>query len=205
MEGIRKAARAYFDNQSDRKKKNARKAFKAMDKDGDGQISLPEYEEYLKKKKAKDFVHTSIFRALDKNANESLDFGEAIVLFYLMQSGRALICKSCNIFLAGAYFSCSQCFFNDSVSTYEICCACYGGDNFTHHDDAVFCDHYTLLRQSRSAVQAAPPMRKRDKALQILKKGLLAASVSTISTSVLECISNGDDDDDSSKFSCSIM
>jgi len=156
MEGIRKAAEAYFENQSDRKKKKARKTFNAMDKNGDGKISLREYTDHLTRKKATNFTHQNIFGALDKDGNGNLDFEEAIVLFYLMQSGRALICKSCKTFLAGAYFSCSQCFFNDSVSTYEICCDCYGGKKFRHNDGHIFCDHYTLLRQSRSAIQAAP-------------------------------------------------
>jgi hypothetical protein len=156
MEEIRRAAVAYYENQPAKNKKLARKAFKAMDKSRDGKISLSEYVDYLKKKKASDFTHQSIFSLLDKDGNGSLDFEEAIVLYYIMQSGRALICKSCNTFLAGAYFSCSQCFFNDSVSTYEICCECYGGKNFKHHDCAIFCDNYTLLRQSRSAIQAAP-------------------------------------------------
>ncbi|KAG6737474.1 hypothetical protein POTOM_058998 [Populus tomentosa] len=160
MEGIRRAAGAYYDHLPDGKKKNAAKAFNAMDKNGDGKISLLEYVDYLKKKKATGFAQQSIFRALDKDDNGSLDFEEAIVLFYLMNSGRDLICKGCEKFLAGAYFSCSQCFFNASVSTYEICCACYGGKKFAHNDGHIFCDNYTLLRQSRSAIQAAPRPRR---------------------------------------------
>jgi hypothetical protein len=160
MEGIRRAARAYYDHLPDGERKNATQDFNDMDKNRDGKISLLEYVDYLKKKKATSFVQQSIFRALDKDDNGTLDFEEAIVLFYLMKSGRAIICKGCEKFLAGAYFSCSQCFFNVSVSTYEICCACYRGNNFTHHGDAIFCDNYTLLRQSRSAIQAAPRLTR---------------------------------------------
>jgi hypothetical protein len=156
MEQTRRAAVAYYEHLPAKTKKLARKTFNAMDKNGDGKISLREYTDHLTRKKATNFTHQNIFGALDKDGNGNLDFEEAIVLFYLMQSGRALICKSCKTFLAGAYFSCSQCFFNDSVSTYEICCECYGGKNFKHHDCAIFCDNYTLLRQSRSAIQAAP-------------------------------------------------
>ncbi|XP_073262673.1 uncharacterized protein [Populus alba] len=158
MEQIRRAAGASYEHLSENNKKLARKTFKAMDKNGDGQISLLEYVDYLKKNKATDFIHQSILRALDKDDNGSLDFGEAIVLFYLMQSGRALFCKSCNTFLAEAYFNCSQCFFNDDSagSTNEICCSCYGGKNFTHHGDAIFCNNYTLPRQSRIVIQEAP-------------------------------------------------
>ncbi|KAB5512096.1 hypothetical protein DKX38_029124 [Salix brachista] len=47
-----------------------------------------------------------------------------------------------------------------SVSTYEICCDCYGGKKFTHHGDATFCDNYTLLRQSRSLALEAPAEKR---------------------------------------------
>ena len=157
MEEIRRAAGACYEHLPAKDKKVARKNFNAMDKNRDGQISLREYMKYAKKKKATYFTHEGIFRALDKDENGSLDFEEAIVLHYIMQSGRAIICMSCKTFMAGAYFSCSQCFFKDaSVSTYEICCDCYGGKKFTHHGGATFCDNYTLLRQSRSAIQEAP-------------------------------------------------
>ncbi|KAJ6854795.1 hypothetical protein NC651_039680 [Populus alba x Populus x berolinensis] len=177
MEQIRRAAVAYYEHLPARNKKLARKTFKAMDKNGDGKISLLEYVNYLKKNKATDFIHPSIFTALDKDGNGSLDFKEAIVLYYIMKSGRAIICKGCDSFLAGAYFSCSQCFFNDdSDSTYEICCACYGGKNYTHHGDAIFCDNYTLLRQSRSVIQEAP-IKNRRKVLKSHKKTLLVAEI----------------------------
>ena len=150
MEEIRRAAVAYYENQPAKNKKLARKAFKAMDKSRDGKISLSEYVDYLKKKKASDFTHQSIFSLLDKDGNGSLDFKETIVLYYIMQSGRALFCQSCNTFLADVYFSCSECFFNDSVSTNEICCDCYGGKKFRHNDGHIFCDNYTLISRSRS-------------------------------------------------------
>ncbi|KAJ6422680.1 hypothetical protein OIU84_027613 [Salix udensis] len=157
MEEIRRAAGAIYQHLPEKDKNLASKTFKAMDKNKDGQISLREYMKYVKKKKPTDFTHESIFSALDKDGNGGLDFEEAIVLHYIMQSGRAIICMSCKTFMAGAYFCCSQCFFTDaSVSTYEICCDCYGGKRFTHHGGATFCDNYTLLRQSRSAIQEAP-------------------------------------------------
>ncbi|KAJ6422683.1 hypothetical protein OIU84_027616 [Salix udensis] len=157
MEEIRRAAGASYEHLREKDKKTAIKNFKAMDKNGDGQISLREYVKYVKEKKATDFTDQSIFRALDKDDNGSLDFEEAIVLYYVMQSGRAIICKSCKTFMPGAYFSCCECFFRvDVKSTYEICCDCYGGKKFKHHDGATFCDNFTLLRQSRSAIQEAP-------------------------------------------------
>ncbi|KAF9661130.1 hypothetical protein SADUNF_Sadunf19G0035800 [Salix dunnii] len=167
---LRRAAGAFYEQLPEKEKKAARKAFKAMDKNRDGQISLREYMKYLKKKKVTDLTHQSIFRALDKDDNGSLDFEEAFLLFYIMQSGRGVFCKSCTTFMPGAYFSCSECFFRvDSESTYEICCDCYGGKRYTHHGGATFCDNYTLLRQSRSAMQEAP-VTKRNKVLQNIEK-----------------------------------
>lgn len=180
MEGIRRAARAYYDHLPDGERKNATKDFNDMDKNRDGKISLLEYVDYLKKKKATSFVQQSIFRALDKDDNGTLDFEEAIVLFYLMKSGRAIICKGCEKFLAGAYFSCSQCFFNVSVSTYEICCACYRGNNFTHHGDAIFCDNYTLLSQSRSLALKAPVQNRRN----VLEKIVMIVEVTSVAVAL---------------------
>jgi len=157
MEVIRRAAEAYYENLSDEKKRNARFSFNEMDKNSEGWINLDEYVEYLKQDNNTVLTHPSLFTALDKDGNGSLDFKETIVLYYIMQSGRALFCQSCNTFLADVYFSCSQCFFNDdSASTYEICCDCYGGKRFTHHDDAIFWDNYSLLSQSRSLTLKAP-------------------------------------------------
>ncbi|KAH8480925.1 hypothetical protein Peur_062283 [Populus x canadensis] len=199
MEEIRRAAVACYEHLPGKNKKLVRTTFKSMDKNGDGKISLLEYVDYLKKKKATDFIHPSIFTAVDKDGNGSLDFEEAIVLFYIMNSGRAIICRSCKTFLAGAYFSCSQCFFNDSVSPYEICCACYGGNNFTHHGDAIFCDNYTLLRLSRSVIQEAP-IKKRRKVVKSHKKRLLVAEITVGLAGITVGVA-----DLASKSYCSIM
>ena len=156
MEEIRRVARAYYENLSDEEKRNATSSFDEMDKDGDDKINRNEYVEYLNK--GDNTVLPSLFTALDKDGNGSLDFNETIVLYYLIQSGRAIICQSCKKFLAGAYFTCSECFFNndDSVSTFDVCYDCYGGKKFRHDVGHTFCDNYTLLRQSRSPIQEAP-------------------------------------------------
>ncbi|KAG5224162.1 calcium-dependent protein [Salix suchowensis] len=196
MEEIRRAAGASYEHLREKDKKLARKNFKAMDKNRDGQISLREYMAYLKKKRATDLSPQSIFSALDKDNNGSLDFEEAFLLFYIMESGRALFCKSCKTFMPGAYFSCCQCFFKvDVKSTYEICCDCYGGKKFSHHDGATFCDNYTLLRQSRSAIQEAPS-KKRSKVLKFLKMGVQIVGITTGIVSIT---------DTSSTSNCSIM
>ncbi|PNS90114.1 hypothetical protein POPTR_019G028800v4 [Populus trichocarpa] len=195
MEEIRRAAGAYYENLPDEEKRNARFSFNEMDKNKDGKINLDEYVEYLKKDN--NTVLPSLFTALDKDGNGTLDFDEAIVLYYTMQSGRAIICQSCKTFLAGAYFTCSQCFFNDddSVSTFDVCCDCYGGKKFRHNDGHIFCDNYTLLRQSRSPIQAAP-IKKRTKVLNILKRGMQVAGItsSDLQPSNIGGIITGDDE-----------
>ncbi|KAH8480915.1 hypothetical protein H0E87_030975 [Populus deltoides] len=181
MEEVRRAAVAYYENLSEEKKRNARFSFNEMDKNGDGRINLHEYLEYLKKDNNTVLTHPSLFTALDKDGNGSLDFEETIVLYYIMQSGRALICQSCNTFLADVYFSCSQCFFkDDSDSTYEICCDCYGGKRFTHHADAIFCDNYTLLSQSRSLALKAPVQNRRN----VLEKIVMIVEVTSVAVAL---------------------
>ncbi|KAG6751368.1 hypothetical protein POTOM_045902 [Populus tomentosa] len=199
MKEIRRTAKAYYENLSDEKKGDVDRFFKKMDRNGDGQINLAEFVGYLWNDNNTVLTDPSLFKALDTDGNGNLDRKEAIVLYYIKKSGRALSCKSCDKFLAGAYFSCSQCFFKDSSSIYGICCDCYGKKKFTdHHSDAIFLDNYTLLLQSRSVVHAAPK-KKREMALQILKQGLQLASF----TGALECFFNGGAGDDDSN--CSIM
>ncbi|KAG6738398.1 hypothetical protein POTOM_058014 [Populus tomentosa] len=201
MDEIRRAAAAYFENLSDEDKRNAKSYFNEMDKDGDQKINRDEYVEHLNK--GDNTVLPSLFTALDKDGNGSLNFEETIVLYYLIQSGRAIICQSCKKFLAGAYFTCSECFFNndDSVSTFDVCYDCYCGKKFRHDVGHTFCDNYTLLRQSRSPIQAAP-ISKRTMVLNYLKKGMQAAG---ITSSDIGGIVTGEDGVDSSKSICSIM
>ncbi|KAJ6951672.1 hypothetical protein NC653_040964 [Populus alba x Populus x berolinensis] len=215
MDEIRRAAAAYYKHLPENKKEEAKEIFNAMDKDRDERINRDEYLEYLKKDNntvpqslftqeylKKDKVLQSLFTELDKDGKGLLDFNEAIFLYYITQSGSAIICQSCDSFLAGAYFSCSQCFFNDQVSTYDLCCDCYGDKKFVHNDIGhIFCDNYTLLRRSRSAIQGAP-IKKRTMVLNYLKKGMQAAG---ITSSDIGGIVTGEDGVDSSKSICSIM
>ncbi|KAJ6422692.1 hypothetical protein OIU84_027625 [Salix udensis] len=163
-EEIRRVAAAYYKHLPENDKKELKNRFKAMDKNGDKQISLREFM----KGKDKGSHHEIIFTALDKDDNGSLDFEEAKVLFYIMESGRAIICMSCEKFMAGAYFSCSQCFIDRAKSNFDICCDCYGGKKFKHHRGATFCDNYTLLSQSRSSALAAPA-EERSSALRAIE------------------------------------
>ncbi|KAJ6858310.1 hypothetical protein NC652_040778 [Populus alba x Populus x berolinensis] len=64
-----------------------------MDKNGDGKINQDEYVEYLKKDNNTVLTHPSF--SAGQGRQWSLDFKETIVLYYIMQSGRALFCQSC--------------------------------------------------------------------------------------------------------------
>lgn len=200
MEEIRRLAEAYYENLSDEKKRDAESFFSRMDTNGDRLINRAEFVGYLWNDNNTVLTDPSLFTALDTDGNGSLDFKEAIVFYYIKKSGRALSCKSCDAFLAGAYFSCSQCFFKDSSSIYGICCDCYGKKQFTdHHSDAIFLDNYTLLLQSRSVVQKVPK-KKREKVLNALTQGLHLATNFTNAVDLFSHCFGGDADSD-----CSIM
>ncbi|KAG6735995.1 hypothetical protein POTOM_061318 [Populus tomentosa] len=164
MEGIRQAAVAYYEHLPEEKKKSAEDTFKAMDKNGDGTISLREYVDYLRNSNNAVFTdHPNIFGALDTDNNGNLDFEETKVLYYILFSGRALICQFCKTFLADVYFSCFQCFcLHESHSTYDLCCDCYGGKKFRHNDGHIFWDNYTLLSKTRSLALEAPEQKRRE-------------------------------------------
>ncbi|KAG6735677.1 hypothetical protein POTOM_061676 [Populus tomentosa] len=78
MEEIRRTAEAYYENLPEEKKQHARFTFNEMDKNGDGQIDLDEYVEYLKEDNNTVLTHPSLFTALDRDGDGILDFGEAI-------------------------------------------------------------------------------------------------------------------------------
>ncbi|KAI4353681.1 hypothetical protein L6164_002612 [Bauhinia variegata] len=153
MEQIRQAAFAYFNNLSEKEKKIAHKFFKKIDADKDGNISLDEYLKYLKKKGFPEISNPKIFQELDKDNNGSLDFEEAITLFYVCASGRPLFCKACQDFLKGFYFTCSKCF--DSTSqTYDLCITCFQEKKY-EHKHAVFYDNHALLASKKTSTKGA--------------------------------------------------
>ncbi|XP_024447079.1 uncharacterized protein LOC18110626 isoform X2 [Populus trichocarpa] len=186
MEGIRQAAVAYYEHLPEEKKKSAEDTFKAMDKNGDGKISLREYLGYLASSNNAVFTHPNIFSALDKDNNGNLDFEETKVLYYILFSGRALLCKCCGTFLADVYFSCFQCFcLDESASTYDLCCDCFGGKKFRHLDGHIFWDNYTLLSKSRSLALKAPEQRREvlEKIKTIVEVTGLVVGVAAIASS----------------------
>ncbi|KAL9381932.1 hypothetical protein Peur_024967 [Populus x canadensis] len=172
MEGIREAAVAYFEHLPEEKKNDARTIFDRMDKNSDGKIDKDEYEEYLKKENNTVLTHRSLFTELDKDGDGRLNFEETKVLYYILQSGRALFCNCCDKFLADVYFSCFQCFCRDhesASSTYDLCCDCYGGKKYKHLHGHIFWDNFTLLSKSRSLAVRAPE-QKRTEVLENIEK-----------------------------------
>ncbi|WCJ24133.1 hypothetical protein M5689_006115 [Euphorbia peplus] len=148
MEEISKTAQAYYANLSENKKQLASQVFKSIDANGDGKISFKEYG----KKKFKSISSVQFFQKLDKDGNGMLGFDEFIILQYLYVTERVYSCDGCKVFLEGAYFTCVQCFNNDSNNTYDLCCDCYS--NRIHHQHSVFLDNYTLLHALRHTNQS---------------------------------------------------
>ncbi|XP_054795715.1 uncharacterized protein LOC129301168 [Prosopis cineraria] len=118
--------------------------FEAMDRDGDGNVSLQEF-------KALSDQHTlRFFTLLDQNKDGFLQFDELLTLSYIEASGRPF-CAACKDFIPGLFFTCTHCRLtihnkndDDAPTSYDLCITCYHARKFQHpHDD--FDDNYTLL------------------------------------------------------------
>ncbi|XP_065862955.1 uncharacterized protein [Euphorbia lathyris] len=147
MEEITNIAKAYYANFSDKQKQSVTDLFKRIDTDGDGKISLEEYEQFVKNK-FKSISSAQFFKKLDKDENGTLDFEEFITLQYLYTTERVYSCDGCKVFLDGTYFTCVKCFNNVSGNTYDLCCDCYGSR--IHHQHSVFLDNYTMLQTRKN-------------------------------------------------------
>ncbi|KAI9078828.1 hypothetical protein K1719_039286 [Acacia pycnantha] len=150
MELIRKVARAKYANLRDEEKREMERKFKAMDKDGDGKISLHEFTSHS------DQYTKSFFSLLDQNKDGFLQFDEVLTLSYITSSGRPF-CAVCKDFIPALFFTCTQCRFihNSPPLTYDLCINCYQGGKF-QHQHTEFEDNYTLLLDLSSPQQAKP-------------------------------------------------
>ncbi|OMO95399.1 Calcium-binding EF-hand [Corchorus olitorius] len=148
MEEMRETVQAYFAKLPESQKHEATKFFNSLDNDGDGKITVEEFMGWVKQRGFKSINrYETIFKELDKHENGTLDFDEVLMLFYLYKSGRFVFCDGCGAFIKGVYFTCLKCFnAGKSAEGCDLCCSCYGGNNFNHRaDHATFVDSHALL------------------------------------------------------------
>ncbi|KAM1172229.1 hypothetical protein ACFX2I_022352 [Malus domestica] len=125
MEEIRAIALAYYHN--NKEKHDVYAAFKQIDTNGDGTLTIDEYEEFFG-------IHVR------------LSFQE-LGLYYFSNFGM-LLCdgKGCKVkFLKGVYFTCLECFHLNKTTTFDLCTSCYRYRNFVHEHNT-FLDSHLLLR-----------------------------------------------------------
>ncbi|PIA49598.1 hypothetical protein AQUCO_01300408v1 [Aquilegia coerulea] len=143
MDEIREVALAYYANSSDDTKEVAKNFFNSMDIDGDGKISMNEFEEYVKKKWRR--FKPELFAELDKDGDGFLDFEEVIVFYYMAKMRNSFCDGCCGEYLKNLYFTCVHCFQKKSSNqTYDLCLTCYQTKQFTH-EHKVFLDNYAML------------------------------------------------------------
>nr|XP_011463555.1 PREDICTED: uncharacterized protein LOC105351293 [Fragaria vesca subsp. vesca] len=144
MKEIRDAALAYYYNLSKEQQHEVYTFFQAMDKDGDGAITIEEFEQILTLF-SRDYVNR-LFRAIDKNGDGVLDFEEAITFYYVLCTYRMVNCDGCkDSLLTGLYFTCVDCFDHNQTTTFDLCISCYRTRNYVH-EHCNFVDNYALLR-----------------------------------------------------------
>ncbi|CAN6586856.1 unnamed protein product [Malus baccata var. baccata] len=85
MQQIRETALACYDGFSEDRKDKAYAIFETMDSDGDGTVSLYEYEEFFGSS------DRTSFQQLDANGDGKLDFEEFITLFYIILTSKGSI------------------------------------------------------------------------------------------------------------------
>ncbi|KAL6185193.1 hypothetical protein ACLB2K_041327 [Fragaria x ananassa] len=115
-----------------------------MDKDGDGSITIKEFEEILTISSRHNA--NRLFRAMDKNGDGVLDFEEAITFYYVLCNYRMVGRDGCkDSLLTGLYFTCVDCFDHNQTTTFDLCISCYRTRNYVHQH-CNFLDNYALLR-----------------------------------------------------------
>ncbi|KAG6726917.1 hypothetical protein I3842_02G104300 [Carya illinoinensis] len=156
---LRMAAFAYYHNASQDLQKRARAFFDAMDINRDGRVSLNEFITFFREH-GYDRIDGGRFREFDRDGDGSLDFYEALTLYYTIKT-RSAWCRVCGTWLTRLYFTCVTCF-DSGGDTYDLCPACYAkhANNRPHHGPNghpnIFLDSYVLLRARRGQMPAAP-------------------------------------------------
>ncbi|XP_061995248.1 uncharacterized protein LOC133713148 [Rosa rugosa] len=141
---IRDAALAYYHNLSEKQKHEVYTFFQEIDTDGDGTITMEEFEQLFEGSYG-DHVNRT-FQDLDKNGDGSLDFEESVTLYYSLMTQKIIGCDGCKTpFLKGLYFTCVECFEHNQTTTFDLCTSCYRSRNYVH-EHCNFLDNYALLR-----------------------------------------------------------
>ncbi|KAL2508753.1 uncharacterized protein Fot_32400 [Forsythia ovata] len=127
----------------------ARTFFGTFDDNGDGKISLQEFESIMSSSHS-----NGLFKKLDENGDGILDFNEVLAFYYMVKTG-IRSCNSCNKLLLGPYFSCAMCLGKGS-ETYDLCCGCYSGGDYSHeHSSDNFMDTRAQLKLLRDLMERA--------------------------------------------------
>ncbi|KAG5560443.1 hypothetical protein RHGRI_003679 [Rhododendron griersonianum] len=144
MEEIRGAAMAYYARMSDDQRQSVEGFISRMDGNGDGKVSFQEYLDFIGAQ-GYDHVPSDLFRLLDENNREYLDFGDCVTLFYMITCNRFVFCggDNCKSHLLGLHFVCVECY-RVGKGTFSLCSSCYRDTNFDH-EHSTFLDNYDLL------------------------------------------------------------
>ncbi|KAK6161110.1 hypothetical protein DH2020_004491 [Rehmannia glutinosa] len=143
---------------SEEEKNSAKAFFKKLDANGDGKVSLVEFKASTSSWLSDD----KLFKQLDSNGDGTLDFYEALSLYYMEKKVRIPKCDGCRDLLVGPYFSCLIC--QAYVpNTCDLCCGCYHGGKFKHqHASCNFLDHHALLMLFRDRTTDAHKIQEKQ-------------------------------------------
>ncbi|KAL7124798.1 hypothetical protein ABFS83_14G073000 [Erythranthe nasuta] len=151
MDQVHLVAKAYFLRATDEEKEKAKNIFRSLDLNRDGKISLAEWKLLVNPYYASD----EMFKSLDKNGDESLDFEEFFALYFISNICGLRECDACGVSLQGPYFSCLVCEKNHP-NTYDLCCGCYGAGKLEHHHPTTsFLDSYSMRRWQTQKLTSA--------------------------------------------------
>ncbi|KAA8527823.1 hypothetical protein F0562_035308 [Nyssa sinensis] len=177
---------AYYKSSSTDLKELGRGFFKNLDFDGDGKVSLHEFLGFMKEEGYAPMNNRYIFKELDGDGSDSLDFWEVLTLYYILKSGRPF-CEGCGEFIKALYFTCTTCFDSGS-NPFCLCSTCYGDGKFIHNHGQ-FMDNYALLeakrKSSASSMQARQTQHKNKRRVAFKALEIAVASLASNACAIL--------------------